>query len=159
MTTSLSPLVLHLRALCFAIWTAISPLAPQAPDAGAIAQAIAETVAADADPVFGDRDLEAAVDAYYAFRESRLRRAPKPGDGGKSFGAWQEQSEAGRRDLRTQAAYWLELLHWGARACPASPAAPLSGGCLAARALADRRVDRATELLVQVTTGALADAH
>jgi len=137
----------HLRALCFALWGAIHPAAPLAADAPAIAQAIAEVVAADESPVFGDRDFEAAVDAYYAFRESWLQRAPKPGDHGKSFGVWQEPAFVGRKDIRTQAVYWLRLLHEGARLCPESPAAPLSGGCVNARSVADQRVRRAGELL------------
>jgi hypothetical protein len=46
-----------------------------------------------------------------------------------------------------QARAWLALLHEGARVCPASPAAPLSGGCVAARSTADRRATRARRLL------------
>jgi hypothetical protein len=84
--------------------------------------------------------------AYYAIRESWLTH-DAIGDGGRSFGVWQLRSASGRADLSTQAHAWLALLHEGARICPASPAAPLSGGCVAARSTADRRATKARSLL------------
>jgi hypothetical protein len=129
------------------IWGAIHPAAPHLHDASRIADAIQAAVTADAEaPVFGSRDEDAAVMAYYALRESWLSSSAV-GDGGRSFGVWQLRSASGRADLETQARAWLALLHEGARICPASPAAPLSGGCTAARSTADRRATRAHALL------------
>ncbi|MGH7440866.1 MAG: hypothetical protein ACRENE_34750 [Polyangiaceae bacterium] len=87
--------------------------------------------------------------AYYAFRESWLRKNAV-GDGGKSFGVWQERAATGKADVLTQARAWVGLLRAGARDCPQSPAAPLSGGCNAGRHLADRRVARARALLDRI---------
>jgi hypothetical protein len=137
----------RLVALVLAVWAAFHPRAPMLADALPIARAWAQAVGEDRRaPVFGSRDEDLAVGAYYALRESWLT-AHAVGDGGKSHGAWQEQSDAGRRDLLTQARAWLELLHEGARTCPAAPTAPLSGGCVAARKMAERRVLRALSLL------------
>lgn len=142
--------VLHLRALVFAVWGAVHPLAPQMRDAPAIAWAIARAVDEDPDPVFGDAETEAAVAAYWALRESWLRREVV-GDGGRSFGVWQEPRFVGKGPLRAQATYWLRLLHEGQRICPASPAAPLSGGCERAWKLADRRVAETRAILSALT--------
>ncbi len=136
-----------LRLLVFAIWSSVHPLAARAGDAFEIATAIASVVSEDAQPpVFGSHDEDAAVMAYYALRESWLRKGAI-GDHGRSFGVWQQAPERGRADVLTQARAWLALLHDGARTCPASPAAPLSGGCVSARGIADRRVARARALL------------
>jgi hypothetical protein len=136
-----------LKVMILALWAAIHPAAPKLHDAPLIAEAIETAVMSDAEPpVFGSREEDAAVMAYYALRESWLSK-DAVGDGGLSFGVWQQKSLAGRADVATQAKSWLSLLHEGAPICPASPAAPLSGGCSEARALADRRVKRAKALL------------
>ncbi|HEY8041753.1 MAG TPA: hypothetical protein VIF15_18240 [Polyangiaceae bacterium] len=136
-----------LRALAMAVWGGVHPTAPRMADAPVIANAIATVIAQDAEPpVFGSHEEDAAVMAYYALRESWLQ-VRAVGDGGVSFGVWQEHASTGRADVVTQAKAWLVLLRDGARVCPASPAAPLSGGCTAARKLADKRVARARALL------------
>lgn len=138
---------MSLKVIVLTIWAAIHPAAPRLPDAPQIAAAIETAVNADAEPpVFGSREEDAAVMAYWALRESWLSH-DAVGDGGLSFGVWQLRSASGRADLGTQAKAWLSLLHEGARICPASPAAPLSGGCSAARTTADRRTSRAHRLL------------
>jgi hypothetical protein len=145
-----------LKLLVLTIWGAIHPLAPHLHDASEIAAAIEAAVTDDAEPpVFGSRDEDAAVMAYYALRESWLSH-DAIGDGGRSFGVWQLRSASGRADLGTQARAWLSLLHEGARICPASPAAPLSGGCVAARSTADRRATRA-HLLLEAAKKTLSD--
>jgi len=138
---------MSLKTLVLAIWAAIHPAAPKLPDAPEIATAIETVVTQDPrPPVFGSREEDAAVMAYYAFRESSLRRNAV-GDGGRSFGVWQENATTGRADIMTQARAWLYMLHEGARICPDNPAAPLSGGCRAAARMAQRRVAKARELL------------
>ncbi len=138
---------MSLKILVFAVWTAIHPAAPKLVDAPEIAAAIATVVSEDpAPPVFGGREEDAAVMAYYALRESWLRKGVV-GDHGKSFGVWQEPESTGKADVLTQARAWVAVLREGARLCPASPAAPLSGGCVAARKVADRRVKKALALL------------
>jgi hypothetical protein len=138
---------MSLKIIVLAIWAAVHPGAPRLPDAAPIAAAIETAVSQDAQPpVFGSREEDAAVMAYYAIRESWLTH-DAIGDGGRSFGVWQLRSASGRADLSTQAHAWLALLHEGARICPASPAAPLSGGCIAARSTADRRATKARSLL------------
>jgi hypothetical protein len=138
---------MSLKIIVLAIWAAVHPGAQRLPDAAPIAAAIDAAVSRDADaPVFGSREEDAAVMAYYAIRESWLTH-DAIGDGGRSFGVWQLRSASGRADLPTQARAWLALLHEGARICPASPAAPLSGGCVAARTTADRRATKARTLL------------
>jgi hypothetical protein len=141
---------MSIKVLVFAIWTAIHPLASRSGNAPEIAAAIATVVSTDPrPPVFGSREEDASVMAYYALRESWLRKNVV-GDGGKSFGVWQEQSDSGRADVLTQARAWVALLREGARACPESPAAPLSGGCKAGRRVADRRVAHARALLAKI---------
>jgi hypothetical protein len=139
-----------LKLLVLAIWAAMHPAAPRMRDAKSIADAIEAAVSADqAPPVFGSREDDAAVMAYYALRESWLTK-DAVGDGGRSFGVWQQPAAWGRTDLTTQARNWLGLLHEGARLCPASPAAPLSGGCRGAgRSIADGRSKRARALLAK----------
>src|SRR5580704_9332744 len=120
---------MSLKTLVLAIWAAIHPAAPTLPDAPEIADAIVVAVSQDPlPPVFGSREEDAAVMAYYALRESWLRKRAV-GDGGRSFGVWQENATTGRADVVTQARAWLFMLHEGARICPDNPAAPLSGGC------------------------------
>jgi hypothetical protein len=138
---------MSIKALVLAIWAAIHPSAPKLPDAPEIATAIEVVITEDnLPPVFGSREDDAAVMAYYALRESSLRKHAV-GDGGRSFGVWQENEKTGRADVLTQARAWLYMLHEGARICPDNPAAPLSGGCTAASRIAARRVAKARELL------------
>jgi hypothetical protein len=139
--------IIPLRALIVAIWAAIHPAAPKLLDASEIADAITTAIQDDSQPpVFGSREEDAAIMAYYALRESWLAK-DAVGDRGRSFGVWQQRAITGRADVLTQARAWLVSLHEGQRICPASPAAPLSGGCYAARSLANRRVARARALL------------
>lgn len=138
---------MSLKILVFAVWSAIHPSAPKLVDAPEIASAIVTVVSEDPKPpVFGSREEDAAVMAYWALRESWLRKGVV-GDQGRSFGVWQEPASTGKADVLTQARAWVAVLREGARLCPESPAAPLSGGCVAARRLADRRVKRARALL------------
>jgi hypothetical protein len=138
---------MSLKILVFAVWSAIHPQAPKMKDAPEIAQAIVTVVSEDPlPPVFGSREEDAAVMAYYALRESWLRKNAV-GDNGRSFGVWQQPERVGKGDVISQARAWVAVLREGARLCPDSPAAPLSGGCREARKLADRRVRRARVLL------------
>jgi hypothetical protein len=139
--------MMSLKLLVFAVWSAIHPAAPKLQDAPEIAAAIERVVSEDPQPpVFGSREEDAAVMAYWALKESWLRKGVV-GDGGRSFGVWQEPAITGKADVLTQARAWVAVLREGARLCPVSPAAPLSGGCVAARKVADRRVKRARALL------------
>jgi len=139
--------MMSLKLLVFAVWSAIHPAAPKLQDAREIAAAIEKVVSEDPQPpVFGSREEDAAIMAYWALKESWLRKGVV-GDGGRSFGVWQEPAITGKADVLTQARAWVAVLREGARLCPDSPAAPLSGGCVAARKVADRRVKRARALL------------
>jgi hypothetical protein len=140
-------------ALVLAVWGLIHPQAPAMPEARAIADAWAAAVLEDPlPPVFRTKREDLGIGAVWALRESWLRSSVV-GDGGKSFGVWQLQTDAGRGPLLTQARAWLVLQHDGARTCPESPAAPLSGGCKVrkARQLADQRVRYALRLLEQLS--------
>jgi hypothetical protein len=131
--------------LVLAVWRAFHPGLERAPTALPLARAIAQAVAEDSAPVWPMPE-EAAIVALWAVKESWL--APNAvGDHGQAFGYLQLHSAAGRGTELEQVRGWLALLREGARICPESPAAPLSGSCMGARALADRRVERATELL------------
>ena len=91
-----------LKIIVLAIWAAVHPGAPRLPDASAIAAAIDAAVSQDAEPsVFGSREEDAAVMAYYAIRESWLNH-DAVGDGGRSFGVWQLRSASGRADLASR---------------------------------------------------------
>jgi hypothetical protein len=82
---------MSLKVIVLAIWAAVHPGAPRLPDAAPIAAAIETAVSQDVEPpVFGSREEDAAVMAYYAIRESWLthdaigdartsRRRPAPG--------------------------------------------------------------------------------
>lgn len=145
----------HLRAVVLAVWAVLAPASARSVDADALATGIALAVDADPSPVWEDGDLEAAVSGVYAWHESRVRLAPTPWRDprtgrvvdSEARGAFQLHSEDGDGDAFTQASAWLALLHDGALRCPSSPAAPLSGSCLLARRLADRRVRMARQIL------------
>jgi len=147
-----------LRALVVATWSFLSPTAGQSPDALAIADAIATSVAGDPDPLYGDASVEAAVMAQWAWHESRLSLHPKPfswdSKAGVSCGPWQERCATLPPTLVGQAVAWLALAHDGERTCPASPLAPLSGQCGgAARRLADRRVAEVLRIVRAIGAG------
>jgi len=139
-------------------------------DASAIAEATATVVADDAEdamlaktpeeaaeyaPVFGSYAEDAAVQVYWAFKESSLNLQEKSGDGGKSHGAWQLQSVEGDGSAMAQARAWRKLLKRGAKRCPASPASIMWGDCnvdvvaegTTSRHAAAHRVERARHLL------------
>lgn len=94
---------------------------------------------------------EAALLVVFAKHESGFLERPRPTSwdarAGLANGPWQLHGAAGRAPLATQARAWLYLLHEGARVCPEAPAAPLSGGCLAGRRIADAREVEARALL------------
>lgn len=146
-------LAVQLRALVFAVWSAIHP-GPLPSDADAIADAIVEAIVfrSKGPPVLGSHDLDLVAMALWADGESALRLHPPArshdAKDHKSCSVWQEPCAfVWTHTLRDQARYWIWLLHEGARICPESPAADLSGGCTAGRGLADRRVLRARTTL------------
>lgn len=147
-------LVHALKLLVLAVWAAMTPRYDRAADADAIATAIAQVVAADGSraPVMSSHAEDAALMAVYAARESMLDdcavHAPISDWDHPSYGVWQEGPQWRGKPISAQARAWMYLLREGARICPESPAAPLSGGCTQARKLADRRVREARELLV-----------
>lgn len=149
----------RIAAIVLSIWQILSPPSARTSDAAELATAIALAVDGDTSPVWGDAELEAAVAAVFCWHESRVRihpvqwRDPKTGilTDSHAHGAFQLRSEAGNGDALTQAVAWIDLLKLGAEKCPDSPAAPLSGSCLLAKRLADRRVETAVRLLKAVT--------
>lgn len=138
-------------ALVISVQAAIAPGAERYGEAADIAKAIAYAVAAEASPVLESRELDAAVLAVWAWKESN-NRARAVGDGGRSCGAWQETcaSPTVAYTPKLAAARELDLARAGVVICPEQPFAPLSGGCKAARKLADRRVAWARRLLEKV---------
>jgi hypothetical protein len=157
MTTNLSTLVLTFMA-------AISPGAEHRGDASSLATAIASTIESDPlPPVFGTKERDAAMMALYAWHESNFAAHPTPqswdAKAGKSCGYWQQAClGAGTLDVIGQARMWLWQLHEGAKICPDSPAAPLSGGCSRARRVADARTARVDALLSHLETSDVAGA-
>lgn len=139
-----------LLALVIAVQAAIAPGADKLRDAREIATAIAYAVANEPAPVLASAEEDAAALVVWSWRESSFTRHAV-GDRGMAspaLGAW--QIHAGPLiafDLKAAAAYELKLAREGARVCPEQPFAPLSGGCRAARRLADRRVAWARKLL------------
>ena len=102
----------------------------------------------DSNLAYASDEEEVSVAARWAVEESWLR--PRAvGDSGVAHGIFQLHSAAGKGTLEQQTQGWLALLHEGARICPESPAAPLSGGCVRARKLADRRTKAALRVLHQ----------
>jgi hypothetical protein len=148
-----------LVALCFAVWSAMTPSYAHVGDAAAIAGAIAQAVVDDGKraPVFSSHAEDAALAAVYAAHESSLNaHAWHESDNDEdhpSVGPWQLGVEWQGRPLFAQARVWLYMLHEGRRICSESPAAPLSGGCKRARRLADRRHAEATSLLATALHG------
>ena len=119
-----------LATLILAFWTAIHPQLARQGDAALVAPAIATAVLEDAEgaPVFGSHVEDAAVMAFFAYKESSLYNNAV-GDGGRSFGIWQQQTACGRATVVEQARCWLRLLHEGAKKCPESPSAIAWGSC------------------------------
>jgi hypothetical protein len=95
---------------------------------------------------------EAVLMLVVAKAESDVQEHPRPQSwdarAGKANGLWQLWGPDGLKSPREQAVAWLALYHDGVRVCPASPLAPLSGGCLvpAARRLGERRERQAEQL-------------
>lgn len=154
----MSALALQLRALILTVWAIWYPGAERSGDAPAIASAIAQVVVEDGAqaPVYESHDLDAVVMAVYALRESWLRDGLS-GDGGRSWGVFQQPAYVGRADIVTQARAWLYTLHVAAEVCPESPAAPLAGGCVQARVVADRRARTARRLLARALAVGVAE--
>jgi hypothetical protein len=142
-----------LKAICFAIWAAMSPSSTRAADAVDIAESIATAVMEQDAPVFRDVEEDAAMLAVWAFGETggSLSRYPRPqswdAKAGLSCGVWQQRCRSIPPTILGQARDEIWLMRRGAVLCPEQPMAPLSGGCRAGRRLADRRVARARALL------------
>jgi hypothetical protein len=103
-------------------------------------------VSAPRQPVLGNRETDIAACVVWAWHESRNRDIL--GDSGKAHGPWQLWN-CRKADIDGQAACWYNQLIDGAKTCPDSPAAPLSGSCLLAKRLANRRVHQAQKLLAK----------
>lgn len=163
--------MIHLiQLLVLTIFAQIAPGLDHTRDARAISLAVATVIVEDAEdaamaqspedarafaPIFGSYAEDAAVMAYWAFRESSLNLKIK-GDGGRSVGAWQLQLPAGYSSAMSQARAWRKLLRVGAKRCPASPGSIMWGDCnvevsdgegSTSRHAANRRVEKARELL------------
>jgi hypothetical protein len=147
-------MVAALRAVVFGVWAIVHP-GPLPPDADPIATALVEATIARADeaPALGSHALDLATMAFWAEHESRLHLEPvavsEDARAGQSCGILQEDCTFVRmHSLKEQAERWLQLLRWGARVCPSSPAAPLSSGrCSRGRRLADWRTGEARAVL------------
>lgn len=149
-------MIAHLRLVLLAFLHLLHPGTGTVGDELQVLDAVVHVVGEDpAPPVFGSREADGAAMLMYASRESGFQNAPPPvswdARAQRSCGYWQLPcSTTGRADILTQARAWLSLLHLGARLCPESPAAPLSGGCEAAHGLAGRRMQRVAVLLDRV---------
>jgi hypothetical protein len=149
--------IAHLRTIVIAVWTAIHPLAPRAPDAPVIADGIAVAVAGDElPPLTGTREGDAALLGLYAYRESSLR-ACASGDGGRSLGPWQLQRlpPALACAPADAARVWLHVARASFDLCGELPvaerlAALASGSCSRGRRLVRWRWEQAGALLAQV---------
>lgn len=161
-------MIAHLRAIVFAVWTAIHPLAPTTRDAPVIAEGIALAVATDdQEPLTGSPEGDAALAAEYAYRESGNRSCPdhwvKSVDYGKSWGPFQLQGLA--RGLACNPVYaageWLRRAHTSAEHCSSLPlderlAELASGSCSRGRHLVRWRSEQARRFLDHVM-GMVAD--
>lgn len=103
-----------LVALVFAVWKVLGATGP---DERPIALAIAQAVASEKAPATGESHaVDAALEAYYAWKESRLNEHPHPESwdaiAGLSCGAWQLRCYLVTGvPLETQARTWLDSLH------------------------------------------------
>jgi hypothetical protein len=123
----------------------------------AVMEANAAALAAEADrPVLGSIVEDAAALMVWEERESGFSPMPRAyswdAKAGKSLGLLQQRPGVGDAAFEVQVTAWLGLLREGVKACPESPAAPLSGSCVGARRLADRRMAYA-QTLVQAIAG------
>jgi hypothetical protein len=145
-----------LKSLCLAVWMAISPASTRVADATEIADSIATAVLEADTPVFDTVEEDAAILAVWAFYETggSMSRHPRPMSwdavAGLSCGVWQQRCATLPSSILGQARAELVLMRRGAAVCPEQPMAPLSGGCHAARGLADRRVRKTRQLLESV---------
>lgn len=153
-------MIVHLRLVLLAFLHVLHPTTPVLVDELQVLDAVVRVVGEDpAPPVFGSREADGAAMLLWAWHESEFRDAPPPRSWDaralRSCGVWQEPcATTGRLDVATQARAWLALLHLGARLCPESPAAPLSGGCDQAHGLAGRRMQQVAVLLDRVNRDA-----
>ena len=97
---------------------------------------------------------DAALLTTWALYESGVQVEPRgqspDARKGVSCGPWQEPCAfVKNHTLTQQAVYWLGLKRQGETLCPASPLAPLSGGCKQARYLADTRYASAMQALAK----------
>jgi hypothetical protein len=146
-----------LRALVFAVWSSLHA-GPLPADAVPIADALvtATLQRAHEAPALGSHALDLVTLAVWAEHESRLLLLPVPESwdarGGVSCGYLQLPCAfVATHSLADQASRWLQLLRWGARACPEAPAAPLSSGsCHRGRRLAEYRIGLARETLARL---------
>lgn len=148
----------ELLAVVFRIWSELAR-----PGEGAGEQVVAEGLVdavlerSEKAPALGSHDEDLAAGAYWAWFESRGRLKPghwvDPRTGKqvdrKAFGPWQTHHLGPDATAKAYARDFLWQLREGAKICPVSPAAPLSGSCHLARRLADRRLKKARELLAQ----------
>lgn len=126
-----------LRAIVLTVWAGMA--LPPTRDSDAIANAIVDAVTIDHENAVFGPEKTIAVMAYYSGAESGNVLSAESNLEAPAHGAWQMYSGSGRGDALTQARAWLRLARLGSEICPASPLAPLSGGCRRAYRLADRR--------------------
>lgn len=156
--------MIHLRLVLLAFLHLLHPGVATMGDEIQVLDAVVRVVGEDpAAPVFGSREADGAAMLLWASHESGFRNEPPPlswdARAMRSCGYWQLPcATTGRADIVTQARSWLGLLHLGARICPESPAAPLSGGCTQAAGLAGRRMQRVAVLLDRVNQDVGAEA-
>jgi hypothetical protein len=135
----------NLTLFAFAFLKAASPGMEKDVNAQEVVRASVAVVSNDANPVFGSSVKELSVMLYYALKESWLV-IHAVGDGGKSFGVWQQQSEDGKADIDTQARSWLFKLHYNATQQPNHPTWPFHGMIQKSKLAADNRVAKAFQL-------------
>ena len=132
----------QLVAFVLTLWSLIAPGLERSRDARAIAAALVVAVLEDAGgaPVYSSHLEDLAAGAFTAFRESSLD-ASAVGDGERARGPWQLHGPCGLAPLPAQARCWLDLLHRGWAACPASPMSELWGTCTGRVPYGARQVD------------------
>lgn len=163
----------NLVALLLAIWSLIHPRLPKLAHANEIAVAIVDTLEeerrAGKTPVYDSWEQDAAVQAYFAFRESTL----DPHANGDcrhvgelatcaAHGVWQLHGACGKLSVEEQARCWRAMLR--SSPCKVHPAAIMWGACSGqtaggrAELLGAQREKKARELLEQARGVALAQA-
>jgi hypothetical protein len=148
---ALTPFAKALVAMILSVWAHAAPGAEHAGAAGELARAIAFVEVSEAAdgtaPVLTSHNEDAALVAYWAWRESSLNPGAV-GDGGRSYGVLQQRGSWARTaSLVAQVRAWKRLLRAGARQCRDAPRgrpAPAStlawGACHAADTLTGRDV-------------------